>query len=264
MADYQVEKKAHIDNGGSLANGNRILAAMRAVFTAAKVAGVIDSSPMPDVKNFKEDKNQPIKYLNEEQLGRFLSALEARQESQRAERIRMIEHCATRKRNAPAELTGPFTDHLLPMSMLALHAGLRRGEVFNLMVSDFDFQESLVTVRGSKAKSGQSRQIPMNDTLLDVVTKWLNQTKPKTLVFPSPITGERFNDINKAFKKVMDDADLDFTFHNLRHTFGTKMAHARIDLVSIKELMGHDSLETTARYLHTNIDIKRSAVAVLS
>ena len=53
-------------------------------------------------------------------------------------------------------------------------------------------------------------------------------------------------------------------FHDLRHTFGTRLAHARIDLITIKELMGHESLDTTARYLHISIERKLEAVSVLT
>ena len=55
-----------------------------------------------------------------------------------------------------------------------------------------------------------------------------------------------------------------FTFHDLRHTFGTRLADAGVDVVKIKELMGHASIVTTMRYIHATDQGKRGAIVVLS
>jgi len=55
-----------------------------------------------------------------------------------------------------------------------------------------------------------------------------------------------------------------FTFHDLRHTFGTRLADAGVDVVKIKELMGHASIVTTMRYIHATDQGKREAIAGLS
>ena len=55
-----------------------------------------------------------------------------------------------------------------------------------------------------------------------------------------------------------------FTFHDLRHTFGTRLADAGVDVVKIKELMGHSSIVTTMRYIHATDKGKRGAITVLS
>jgi integrase len=56
----------------------------------------------------------------------------------------------------------------------------------------------------------------------------------------------------------------DFRFHDLRHTFGTRLADAGVDVVKIKELMGHASIVTTMRYIHATDQGKRGAIVVLS
>jgi len=53
-------------------------------------------------------------------------------------------------------------------------------------------------------------------------------------------------------------------FHDLRHTFGTRLADAGVDVVKIKELMGHASIVTTMRYIHATDQGKRGAITVLS
>ena len=53
------------------------------------------------------------------------------------------------------------------------------------------------------------------------------------------------------------------TFHDLRHTFGTRLADAGVDIVKIAELMGHACLQTTKRYTHATDEGKRAAVVEL-
>lgn len=262
---WQLEKWKRAYTGKASAC-NRELTALRGVFTRAVNAGLIDKSPMPDVKKLKEDKNKKIRFLTEAEEQQLLAATETRQEEQRAERLRFIKHCESRTREAPEPITGKFTDHIMPMVLVALNTGLRRGELFNLKVKDVDLSSKRpsLTVVGEGAKSGQTRQIPLNDTAFNTLVTWLNESQPRDLVFPSPKTGRRMDNIKSAWTALRELAGLpDVRLHDLRHTFGTRLAHARIDLVTIKELMGHESLETTARYLHTNDERKLEAVASL-
>ena len=71
-------------------------------------------------------------------------------------------------------------------------------------------------------------------------------------VFMNPDTGMRETDVKKSFSAACREAAITkFTFHDLRHTFGTSLADAGVDVVKIKELMGHASIVTTMRYIHT-------------
>ena len=56
----------------------------------------------------------------------------------------------------------------------------------------------------------------------------------------------------------------DFRFHDLRHTFGPRLADAAVDVVKIKQLMGHASIVTTMRYIHATDQRKRGAIVVWS
>jgi integrase len=70
-------------------------------------------------------------------------------------------------------------------------------------------------------------------------------------VFTNSDTGTRYTDIKKSFSAACREAGItNFTFHDLRHTFGTRLADAGVDVVKIKELMGHASIVTTMRYIH--------------
>ena len=56
---------------------------------------------------------------------------------------------------------------------------------------------------------------------------------------------------------------MDFTFHDLRHTFASRLVMAGVDLPTVKELMGHKSIAMTLRYMHLSIDHKQRAVRAL-
>ncbi|WP_299735707.1 site-specific integrase [uncultured Endozoicomonas sp.] len=266
ITSLQLNKWKHAYKGKA-SSCNRELTALRGVFTKAVNAGLIDISPMAKVKKLKEDKNKKIRFLTEPEEQQLLNAIETRQEQQREQRQRFIQHCKSRARKAPEPLNGSITDHIKPMVILALNTGLRRGELFNLKTKDIDLCSKYpsVTVVGDGEKTGQTRLIPLNNTTVQIMTAWLNEFKPIDYVFPSPKTGERMDNIKSAWVALRKAAGLpDLRLHDLRHTFGTRLAHARVDLVTIKELMGHEDLETTARYLHTNNERKLQAVALLS
>jgi integrase len=81
----------------------------------------------------------------------------------------------------------------------------------------------------------------------------------------NPDTGTRYTEVKRSFATACREAGInDFRFHDLRHTFGTRLADAGVDVVKIKELMGHASIVTTMRYIHATDQGKRGAIVVLS
>jgi integrase len=83
----------------------------------------------------------------------------------------------------------------------------------------------------------------------------------KELVFPSPRTGERLNDIKKSFRRAVIEAGLeDFRFHDLRHTAATRMADSGADAFTLAKILGHSNIQMTARYTHATDSAIRRAV----
>ena len=123
-----------------------------------------------------------------------------------------------------------------------------------------DFAKRELIVEGTTAKPGQTRHVQLNSQALNVLQDWSKQSSGEH-VFPSPITGERFNNIKKSWEGLRNRAGLkDFRFHDLRHSFASKLVMAQVDLYTVKELMGHSTIQMTERYAHLAPEHKASAV----
>jgi integrase len=73
-----------------------------------------------------------------------------------------------------------------------------------------------------------------------------------------------YRSVTKTFARAVKRAGIDdFTFHDLRHTFASRLVMAGVDLATVKELMGHKHITMTLRYTHLAPGHKRSAIAAL-
>jgi integrase len=145
---------------------------------------------------------------------------------------------------------------------VAAYAGLRQGELVALRWRDVDFTGHALTVARamsagieSSTKSGKVRRVPLPDqaaAALDRLSRRADYTGRDELVFCSAY-GRALNGsaLRRRFKRARDAAKLrPLRFHDLRHTYGSLLAAAGVDLVTIQSAMGHAALTTTSRYLH--------------
>jgi integrase len=145
---------------------------------------------------------------------------------------------------------------------VAAYAGLRQGELLALRWRDVDFTGRAVTVSRamsagieSSTKSGRIRRVPLADqaaAALDRLSRRNDYTLSADLVFCN-VLGRSLDGsaLRRRFKRARDAAGLrPLRFHDLRHTYGSLLAAAGIDLVTIQAAMGHRALSTTSRYLH--------------
>jgi integrase len=145
--------------------------------------------------------------------------------------------------------------------LTAAFTGLRMGELLALCWRDVDFGASMLCVRANCAggglttpKSGKVRAVPMAPEIaqvLRVLPSVRQRHAPDDLVFPGD--GGGFLDgsaLRRRYKRALKDAGLaPLRFHDLRHTFGTRMI-AVADIRRVQEWMGHADIQTTMRYLH--------------
>lgn len=270
MQRYQNKK---IAAGLTAATYRRQIRDLTTCLSKAAEWGIIERNPLAGMKLGKDDKQPRVRYLDTAEEKRLRSALQARQDKQRRERQQFNQWRQERKLELLPVVDGIYTDHLMPIVVLAMNTGLRRGELFNLQWADVNLKGRLLTVRGiakkdsdtTGAKSGNTRYIPLNDEAFSVLVAWRNQTEGEGLVFASPRTGGRLDNISTGWANLVRAAKLvDFRFHDLRHHFASKLVAAGVDLNTVRELLGHASIEMTLRYSHVSDKHKAAAVALLN
>jgi integrase len=153
--------------------------------------------------------------------------------------------------------------HLRRVVVLALNTGLRRGELLSLEWSRVDLKQRTIRILNAKSDAGD-RIIPMNAAVHALLSD-LAKTSIPPLVFPSNRKpGEKFLDLKKGFSKAVKLAGIPhIRFHDLRHSFATRLVQAGADLITVQHLLGHSNITMTARYTHALADVKMAAVSKL-
>lgn len=217
---------------------NRDQAHLRAAMSRAVKWGMLDRNPLTGVSRAKEGRNKSIRPLSVDEEKSLLALL---QDSKTLERRR-----------------------LKALLLLSIDTGCRRGEVFGLDWRDVDFRTFSITVRGKGAKSGQTREIPLSDRAVDALKTWKAYIGAEGLAFPGE-NGAKLDNVNTSWRALLRKAGIvGLRWHDLRHTFGTRLAMAGVPLPTIQRLMGHASITTTQRYLHATADDARQAIAKLT
>jgi integrase len=164
------------------------------------------------------------------------------------EEVRALVRAADDEQDGALYLTAAFT-------------GLRRGELLALRWRDVDFAGSTIRVRASYAggaltspKSGKVRAVPLAPDVAKALAKLARREHfigEDDLVFAG-VTGSYLDGsaLRRRYQKALSRAALrPLRFHDLRHTFGTRMI-AKADIRRVQEWMGHADVQTTMRYLH--------------
>ena len=209
---------------------NRELSCLRKIFNVAIDWGYANDNPVRKVKFFPENCNLRERVLTEEEEKQLFEAA---------------------------------TPHLKPILAVALYTGMRRGEVLKLRWQHVDFEEREIIV--VESKSGKARTLPINSFLFHLLYGLRLQDGKSEFVFVNHETGKPFVDIKRAFNGACKRAEIkDLRFHDIRHSFASRLARNGVDLNTVKELMGHASITTTQRYLHSQAKEKRQAVETLT
>ena len=267
IASFAIERwrtKRHRD-GITASTTNRDLDCLRAVFTKAVSWGVLPIGPMGAVKRARLDTIGRLRYLSPDEEQRLREALDAREQRRRDGRASFNAWRTARGYKTIPDFPGIYTDHLQPIILLALNTGLRRGELLGLTWGDVDMAGAQLVVRGTEAKSGRTRHIPLNSDVLAALQAWRQaDVAPDAWIFAGP-KGEQMQSLKTAWGKIAKAAALDgFTFHDLRHSFASKLVQAGVDLNTVRELLGHADIKMTLRYAHLAPEHKAAAVAKLA
>ena len=213
---------------------------LHGVFTFAKKHGWVSSNPLLAVDRPRKagSPHRRIRFLQPEELDAVMRAV-------------------------PDDELGGVERALY---LTAAMSGLRQGELLALRWRDVDWVAALIRVadnfpRGrvdeaDSPKSHQGRSVPMADRVARELERLFQRSRwqdDDDLVFCHPETGHVLDasKVRKRFQEALSRARVrEITFHELRHTFGTQLAAARVPLRTIQEWMGHADAKTTEIYRH--------------
>jgi integrase len=174
---------------------------------------------------------------------------------------------------------------LSPIVTLALHTGMRRGEIQSLQWQQIDFLNRTLTVGATKTEAGSGRVIPLNERALGTIQTWATnfpQRRPGHFVFPSEHYGLAGNDrkphaktmdpeapageLKRAWESAKEKAGVQCRFHDLRHTACTRLLERGASFPVVASIMGW-SASTTAKmaktYGHIGSEVQRAAMQAL-
>ncbi len=222
-------KRKRIEAGRMPATINRELACMKHMYTIATRNEMARSNPVKIVKFLREDNV----------IQRVLS---------RSDEEKLLEYAKP---------------PIKRVVICALETGMRLNEILSLLWKDVDLDCRFITV--IKTKTGRIREIPISRRLMGVFDE-IRKESSSGHVFRHA-NGTSIKSLKDGYKNALVRAGLkakNYRFHDLRHTFATRLAESGVDVFTIKELMGHSTILTTQRYAHPGRKAKQDAIAELS
>jgi len=236
LTSWDLEKwKADQKKTDKPATVNRHLTILKHMLKKAVEWKLAEENPGTGVKCIKVN-NERTRYLEEDEIERLLSACKAQTER-------------------------PWLE---PIVILAIHTGMRLGELLELRWNNnVDFNYRRITL--VQTKNQKKKTIPLNDDAWKVL-ELLDNHRYGLYVFMyrwgAPL-GKR--NVQEAFDNACEAATItDFTFHDLRHTFASHLVMSGVDLPTVSKLLGHSSTRMTERYTHLAPKHEAEAVAKLS
>ena len=219
----------------SPATVDKSVAVLKAFFSWCDRQGIFNHNPVRTVKLFNPN-NELIRYLSTEQYDRLLTE---------AEKIRW---------------------YLRPMIVLAVHTGLRRGNLLGLRWDHIDFVTNNIRLTDS-TKNRSTLALPLNDTAIETLNALKEKSGDSQYVFPhfeGQLAGEAIRDIKNGWKTAVKRAGItNFRWHDLRHCFASWLVMKGVDLNVVQTLLGHRNIRMTQRYAHLSPQYLSEQVKVL-
>jgi site-specific recombinase XerD len=219
---------------------NRKISTLKAYFLFIEQEKYIEKSPMHRVKSVKMEKHFP-KVFSQDDVNKIIEAASETPESKNSKNYKMS-----------------FDVNIRDQAILELFyaTGMRIAELSGLNIEDINFDNKLIKVTG---KGNKQRMVIMNQSASDALQDWLKIRPKKGRAVFLNRSGERISTrgVQKMFRKRLVQSGISNpgSPHTMRHSFATHLLEGGADLVSIKELLGHENLSTTQIY--TNIALNR-------
>jgi integrase/recombinase XerD len=135
---------------------------------------------------------------------------------------------------------------------LIYSAGLRGQEVINLKISDVDFERKIIHIRQSKYK--KDRIVPLAESMAAGLKKYLKAENPHIWLFNGKEPDGRYSvrGLSWVMRENLKKTSItkEVSLHSLRHSYATHLLEQGVNIVTLKELLGHADIKTTMIYLH--------------
>ncbi|MGH8695718.1 MAG: tyrosine-type recombinase/integrase [Burkholderiales bacterium] len=204
--------------------------------------GYLRANPAQGVKRAREPRGR-VRYLEPDERERLLNGIDV-----------MVTASDGRTWTVRQEPNARLRLYILA----ALHTGARRAELLRLMWGDVDMRQRTITFRNTK--NGDSRTVPMTETLRSTLAELPRPLDPAAPVLPplAPLV------LTRSFARLVQRLGLkNLTFHDLRHDAASTLAMESVPLRTIAEILGHRDLRMTARYAHLSPQHLRDAMRAL-
>jgi integrase len=245
---------------------NKIMNVLKHMFAKAIEWEMVESETLKRVRKVKllRDDGKRLRYLSKEECRALLDACDA---------------------------------HLKPIVIAALNTGMRRGEILSLKWENVDLKHGFILL--SDTKNGERREIPINQTLRTTLQNLTRRLDIPYLFYDSA-NGQPYKEVKHSFHSALKKATVekctrceyqraitkaepnqniacpscssettvhkgiqDFHFHDLRHTFASHLVMSGVDITTVKDLLGHKTLNMTLRYAHLAPSHRIKAVDLL-
>ncbi len=135
---------------------------------------------------------------------------------------------------------------------LIYSAGLRGSEAVNLKISDIDFERMTIHIRQTKYK--KDRIVPLSPAMAKELTKYLKAENPYIWLFngKQPASQYSMRGLSWVMRENLKKTSItkDVNLHSLRHAYATHLLEDGLNIVTLKDLLGHADITTTMIYLH--------------
>ena len=162
------------------------------------------------------------------------------------------------------------TPYLKRIIGLEAYGGLRRSEMAELKMSDFDFKRKEIKIRSDQEytpKGKRPRTIPLSDKLIGILRSTRSISGPWVLPRSTddgaPFNFHRLQELSLAYKRFLRKLGQEGKLHDLRHSFGTFGIASGVPIRDIQAWMGHSDIQSTMIYAHHVPDINRAKINLL-
>ena len=183
------------------------------------------------------DQKKPPKFLRSEEVKKLFSSL---------------------------KLSTPTDIRTYAMVYLAYTLGLRPVEISRITLDDISFKKKELTIRRRKANNPTT--LPLPDETIKAIAAYVLKVRPKStyralfLGFSTPYKPASSSVVIHHISKAMKKAGLSSSAYWLRHTYAQNLLRIGRSIYEIKEMMGHENIQSTHRYLHIDIDLMRKVI----